>query len=336
VFITLFLDTFPEPSMTDRELALVLPTETDIELLAEDVEVARGYAEKSLSEATRAAYRSDITIFQAWCEARSVVPVPASPEAVASFAAAQADQGLKVSTISRRLAAIRMLHRAAGHEPPTHSEAVTATMRGIRREHGAAPARKTAATSEVVLAMLEHVGDDLKGLRDRSILTFGFATACRRSELAALTVDHVAEVDEGLIVTIERSKTDQEGQGQEVAVPRGSRACPVAALRAWLSAAGIEDGPLFRRLCRGGHVTEDPISPRTIATVVKKYAALAGLDPDDFGGHSLRSGFATSAAANGATLFRLMDQTRHRSVETVRAYVRRAGLFDRHPGEGLL
>jgi len=330
------MGTFPEPSMTDRQLAHILPTDTDIALLADDVEVARGYAEKSLAEGTRAAYRSDINVFKAWCEARSVAAVPASPEVVASFAASQAEQGRKPSTISRRLAAIRMLHRASGLETPTNSEIVTATMRGIRREHGAAPARKTAATSEVVLAMLEHVGDDLKGLRDRSILTLGFASACRRSELAALYVDHVAEVAEGLIITIERSKTDQEGQGQEVAVPRGVRACPVAALRAWLDAAGIEEGPLFRRLRRGGHVTEDAISPRTIATVVKKYAALAGLDPDRFAGHSLRSGFATSASANGATLFRLMDQTRHRSVETLRAYVRRAGLFDEHPGEGLL
>jgi site-specific recombinase XerD len=322
--------------MTDHEVALVLPTETNIELLAEDVEVAKGYAEKSLSAATLAAYHSDITAFRNWCEARGIQAVPASPEVVASFAASQAEQGLKPSTISRRLAAIRMFHRASGVETPTNSEIVTATMRGIRREHGAAPARKTAATSEVILAMLEHVGDDLKGIRDRAILTFGFATACRRSELAALVVDDITEVDQGLIVRIERSKTDQEGQGHEIAVPRGVRACPVRALLAWLIAAGIEDGPLFRRMHRGGHVTEGAISPRTIAVVVKKYAALAGLDPDNFGGHSLRSGFATSAAANGATLFRLMDQTRHRSVETVRAYVRRAGLFEDHAGEGLL
>jgi integrase len=144
------------------------------------------------------------------------------------------------------------------------------------------------------MAMLEYVSDDLKGLRDCAILTFGFATACRRSELASLTVDQVTEVDQGLIVRIERSKTDQEGQGHEIAVPRGIRACPVLALRAWLTAAGIEDGPLFRRLRRGGHVTEDPTSPRTIATVVKKYAALAGLDPDDFGGHSVDASSSSS------------------------------------------
>ena len=138
-----------------------------------DAQAARGYAERSLSDATRAAYRSDMEVFKIWCEARGVVAVAASPEVVASFAASQAEQGLKPSTISRRLAAIRMLHRASGVETPTSSEIVAATMRGIRREHGAAPARKTAATSEVVLAMLEHVGDDLKGLRDRAILSFG-------------------------------------------------------------------------------------------------------------------------------------------------------------------
>jgi len=319
-----------------KSSAVTIASNDELALLGRDAQAARDYASEALAPATRDAYRADIELFRSWCGPRGVVAVPASPEVVASFAASQAEQGLKPSTISRRLAAIRMLHRASNVETPTSAEVVTATMRGIRREHGAAPARKTAATSEVVLAMLEHVGDDVKGLRDRAILSFGFATACRRSELASLMVDHIAEVNEGLIVTIERSKTDQEGQGQEVAVPRGARACPVAALRAWLTAAGIEDGPLFRRLRRGGHVTEDAISPRTIATVVKKYAALAGLDPDDFGGHSLRSGFATSAAANGATLFRLMDQTRHRSVETVRAYVRRARLFEDHAGEGLL
>jgi integrase len=192
-----------------------------------------------------------------------------------------------------------------------------------------------AATSEIILTMLEYVDDDLGGLRDAAILTFGFATACRRSELAVIRHDDITEVAQGLVVRIGRSKTDQEGHGHEIAVPRGLRACPVRSLRAWLTAARIEDGPLFRRMLRGGHVTEQAVSPRTIATVVKKYAALAGFDPDEFGGHSLRSGFATSAAANGATLFRLMDQTRHRSVETVRAYVRRAELFDDHPGEGL-
>ena len=318
--------------MTDRELALVLPTDAAVELLAEDVEVARGYAERSLAEGTRAAYRSDITVFQGWCEARGVAAVPASPEVVASFAASQAEQGLKPSTISRRLAAIRMLHRASGVETPTSSEIVTATMRGIRREHGAAPARKT-ATSEVVLSMLEHVGDDLKGLRDKAIRSFGFPTACRRSELASFTVDHVTEVDQGLIVTIERSKTDQEGQGHEIAVPRGVRACPVRALRAWLTAAGIERGPLFRRLRRGGHVTEEPISPRTIATVVMLYAALAGLDPASFSGHSLRSGFLTSAATRGASVFRLIEASRHKSVDTLRGYIRKV---EDHAAEGLL
>ncbi len=321
--------------MTDPISALTIPAGSDLAALTHDAEAAKGYAERSLSEATRDAYQSDIGIFKSWCEARGVVPAPARPEVVASFAAWQADSGLKPSTISRRLAAIRMLHRASGLETPTNSEIVAATVRGIRREHHAPPAKKTAATSQVVLAMLDHVGDDMKGLRDRAILTFGFATACRRSELAALRVEDIREVNQGLIVRIARSKTDQLGQGHEIAVPRGLRACPVRALRTWLDAAGIEDGPLFRRVLKGGRVTEDAISPRTVASVVKNYAALAGLD-GDFAGHSLRSGFATSAAANGAKLFRLMDQTRHRSVETVRGYVRQAGMFDDHAGNGLL
>jgi integrase len=170
-----------------------------------------------------------------------------------------------------------MLHRASGLETPTTLEIVTATMRGIRLQHDAAPGRKTAATSELILAMLEHVGDDLTGLRNAAILTFGFATACRRSELAALEVADITEVDQRLVVRIRRSKTDQEGQGHEIAVPRGVRAYPVRPLRAWLAAARIEDGPLFRRMLRGGRVTDAPISPRTVGGRREKVRCPHGL-----------------------------------------------------------
>jgi len=164
----------------------------------------------------------------------------------------------------------------------------------------------------------------------------GFAGAFRRSELAALTVADLEEVDEGLRVHIRKSKTDQEGAGEVVPVIRGNGNCPVQAVRAWLEATGITEGPVFRRVGKGRKVFPAGLTPFSISEIVKRYAGLAGFTADEFAGHSLRAGFLTSAAENGASIFAMMDVSRHRSVETVRGYVRRAEEFNGHAGEGLL
>jgi integrase len=163
----------------------------------------------------------------------------------------------------------------------------------------------------------------------------GFATACRRSELVALDVEDLEAVEAGLHVTIRRSKTDQEGAGATIAVVNGSVACPVTALRAWLDAAGITTGPLFRSIRKGGKVGAR-LTAQSVAHIVKFHAARVGLNPADFSGHSLRAGFLTSAAKRGASIFKMMDVSRHRSVETLRGYVRDAELFKDHAGAGLL
>ena len=144
------------------------------------------------------------------------------------------------------------------------------------------------------------------------------------------------EVDEGLRVHVRRSKTDQEAAGEVVPVIKGNGNCPVVALKAWLEAAGISEGPLFRRMAKGGKVLPKGLTPHSIGAVVKHYAGLAGFNVSDFAGHSLRAGFLTSAAENGASVFAMMDVSRHRSVETVRDYVRRAEEFKDHAGSGLL
>ncbi len=128
----------------------------------------------------------------------------------------------------------------------------------------------------------------------------------------------------------------EEGEGQEIAVVRGRKACPVAAMKQWLEAGSITDGPVFRRMRRGGVVLPDPLRPQGIAQVVKEYAARAGYDPADFSGHSLRSGFLTSAAARGVSVFKLIEVSRHKSVDTLRGYIRKAEIFDDHAAEGLL
>jgi len=209
-------------------------------------------------------------------------------------------------------------------------------MRGIRRTLGTAPKRAAPATSDRIIAMAPQPDGSLATLRDRSLLLLGFAGALRRSELVTLNVDDIEEVAEGLRVTIRRGKTDQEARGAVIAIVRGEIACPVAALRAWLEAANIAEGPVFRRVRRGDHVQPERLTDRSVANIVKTHAKRAGLDPTMFAGHSLRAGFLTSAARRGATVFKMMATSRHRSVETVTAYVRDQELFKDHAGAGLL
>jgi site-specific recombinase XerD len=167
-------------------------------------------------------------------------------------------------------------------------------------------------------------------------LLLGFAGAFRRSELVALDVVDLEETETGLLVRIRGSKTDQERQGVTIAIARGDIACPVKTLRAWLDAAGIEAGPLFRPIDKAGTVRASRLTCRSVANIVKAYAERAGFDASMFSGHSLRSGFLTSAAGKGASIFKMMDVSRHKSVDTLRGYVRDAELFKDHAGAGLL
>lgn len=305
-------------------------------LPAPETQSAANYARAEKAEGTRRAYRSDFEIFRAWCRGRSVGALPTTPEAVATFLAHEADRKIRPSTIGRRLAAIRYAHKLAGLPLPTDDERVRATMRGIRRVVGLSSIKKGAATADRVISMAPAPDECLANLRDRALLLVGFAGAFRRSELMALNCEDIDEVAEGLRITIRRSKTDQESKGAQIGIPRGTVACPVAAMRAWLDAACIVSGPVFRPIAKGGHVQNTRLSDRSIADIVKRRAAEAGLDARQFSAHSLRSGFLTSAAGRGASIFRMADQSRHRSLDTVRHYVRNAELFRDHPGAGLL
>jgi site-specific recombinase XerD len=178
----------------------------------------------------------------------------------------------------------------------------------------------------------------LRALRNRAIILLGFAGAFRRSELVALNVEDLEETPEGMLATLRRSKTDQQGLGRRVAIPRGEIACPVAALRAWLDAAGITEGAIFRRIFnkRAQRVTERRLAPRNVAAIVKQSAARLGFDPSTFGGHSLRAGFVTSAVKRGANLIKITDVTGHKSLEMLKTYSGDAEAFVGHAGAGLL
>jgi site-specific recombinase XerD len=289
---------------------------------------------KALS--TRKAYGTDFRLFKAWCDGKGVGALAASPETVAAFLAHEAGTGTKPSTLGRRIAAIRYAHKLAHLDTPTDSEAVKATLRGIRRTFGGAKVRKAPAIAAEMHSMVAMAPDRLSGSRDRALLLLGFAGAFRRSELVALDVADITEAKTGLLVTIRRSKTDQEGEGITIAIARGDLACPAKALREWLDAAGIETGPIFRPINKGGTVGTERLTDRSVANIVKAYAGRAGYDASTFSGHSLRSGFLTSAAAKGASIFKMMDVSRHKSVDTLRGYVRDAELFKDHAGAGLL
>ncbi len=238
----------------------------------------------------------------------------------------------KASTIARRLSSISQAHRAAGYPNPTGSGRVKAVSAGICRVHGTAVDQAAPITVAVLRRMLEVAPPGLAGTRDRALLLIGFAGALRRSEIAALEAEALGEVDEGLVLTITRSKTDQEGAGRQVGIPYGSNraTCPVRSLDAWMQAARISSGPVFLPVDRHGRL--DPsrrgaLAPVATNRLVKSYARRIGLDPARYGAHSLRAGLATSAAEAGVAERAIMNQTGHRSLPVMRGYIRSGTLF---------
>jgi integrase len=241
---------------------------------------------------------------------------------------------MKPSTLQRRLAAIAVAHKAAGYESPTSHEVVRSVLAGTRRRLGVAQGQKEALGVDELRTMVTPLGDSAIDLRDRALLLVGFAGAMRRSELVGLDVADARFERAGVVLALRRSKTNQQGNAEEIAIPYGSdvTTCPVRALQAWLER--IDDGPLFRSIDRHGNIG-GRLSDHSVALVVKDRAAKAGLDADKVAGHSLRSGFATSAARAGKSEAAIMRQTRHKSVIVARRYIRQGTKWDDHAGHGI-
>jgi site-specific recombinase XerD len=291
------------------------------------------------ASSTRHAYTVDMRAFVAWCNARGLEPLPAAPETVRLHLAWFAALGRSPASVGRRVSAIKYAHELAGYETPTKDNHVRMVMAGIRREahkNGYVSKRKAAATSEKIRAMLETCDASMTGLRDRALISLGFAGAFRRSELVALRISDLTEEPDGLRVLIAKSKTDQPGEGQEIVIPRGAKIRPVESVQHWLAAASITEGLLFRRVHRYGAVRADGLSDHMVARIVKARCALAGLNPQEFSGHSLRAGFLTSAAEAGASVFKMMEVSRHKSVDVLSGYVRSANLYRDHAGAAFL
>jgi site-specific recombinase XerD len=275
--------------------------------------------------------------------------MPATPNSICNFIADQAsskDPELKAVTISRRLAAIRYVHKMAGITTiPTDDIRVKQTLRGIMRKKLSPKNQKSPSTGDIIVAMLEQIDTTtLSGLRDRAIILLGFAGAFRRSELVKLRFEDIKIHDKGMDIFIRSSKTDQEGQGFTKPILRGELHCPVIAVQEWADAAGIRSGYLFRAFIQGTQrlrpAENDPNKPEVadilVARVVKKYVSMIGLDENAFGGHSLRSGFVTAALLKGAPYEKIMEVTGQKSVKTLIQYYRNTKKYDDHAGEGLL
>jgi integrase len=287
---------------------------------------------------TLRAYEHDWKQFRIWCEQHRLVPLPAATQAVILYATdLTKNQRRKWNTLSRRLAAISQLHRQMGFESPARTWAMKQFLAGLRRELGVAPVRKRPVLVEDLKQILTQISDSLLGKRDRALLLLGFTGALRRSELVGLNMEDLEETREGLVVTVRRSKTDQEGEGRKAGIPRGSdqATCPIFAIEQWQAAAKIDSGPLFRVMNRHGQALPKRLSGEAVAIIVKRHVEKLGYNPALFAGHSLRAGLATSAAAAGKNERAIMNQTGHRSVTTVRRYIRDGNLFRENAADGL-
>lgn len=261
--------------------------------------------------------------------------MPAAPETVGAYLAS-AGEGYALPTLRRRVAAIARACRTTGHSLDTKHPAIRETLRGIGRKHGGRSRRSAALTTLDIRTLSEACETTLVGKRDRALFLLGFAGALRRSELVGLDVEHVIWTGERLKLLIARSKTDKEGAGVEITIPRGSSeiTCPVAALRAWLVDGKVKSGPLFRKINRGGAVEGKRLSADGVRQILLKRAKQAGLSAgwsEPLSPHSMRAGFITEAYRNGVPDEEIMGHTRHRSLNTMRSYVRRAKLSTTSP-----
>ena len=329
--------------MEDSTGLEIQKTEQDTSLrleLHKLTEQAKNYIQQSRAENTYKSYRVNWNDFEAWCRTHHLQSLPAEPETVALYITDLATRGKKASTIQRRLSTISQRHQSAGFETPTTHSTVKNAWKGIRRTIGVAEHGKAPLLIEDIRRMVRSQSMRTKaGIRNRALLLIGFAGAFRRSELVGLDVEDLDFRDEGLVITVQRSKTDQEGQGLLKGIPYGSDrdTCPIRSLQLWLETAGITSGAIFRSVNKGdkvilhrrrnGEVVEARLGGRDIARIVKKCAQRAGLDPQRYAGHSLRAGFATTAAERQVPEQEIMDQTGHKSLLMLRRYIRKGNVL---------
>ena len=296
---------------------------------------SQAYQDAADSPATLRAYASDWANFAAWCDKHRFTAMPATPEIVGAYLAA-AGAGYAMPTLRRRVAAIVRACQLAGHPLDSKHPAIRETLRGIGRTHGAPARRSAALTITEMRKLVRACGTTLTGTRDRALLLLGFSGALRRSELVGLNVADVTWTADGMEMLITRSKTDAEGAGARIGINRGKSAetCPVVALQVWLTAAEVSEGPIFRKVNKGNSVGRHRLTAGAVRGILLNRAKAAGLNStweEPISPHGLRAGFVTTAYRNGVPDEEIMGHTRHRSLTSMRTYVRRAKLGRANP-----
>ena len=268
---------------------------------------------------TLRAYKSDYKDFASFCLKNGFKLMPSEPKIISLYLT-YLSKSCKFSTLKRRLASISVIHRLSGHYIDTKHPMITENLMGIKRVKGShQKAKKPILINELKLIVnaIDKDKNEKNRFKNRALILVGFAGGFRRSELVAIVNEDVDFVPEGVKIFVKRSKTDQSGEGMIKAIPYfdNKTFCPVLALKQWIDNCKIKSGKIF------------DISDKSVALIIKKYASLAGLDANKYGGHSLRSGFATSAAESGAEERNIMAMTGHKTTQMVRRYIKEANLF---------
>jgi len=303
---------------------------TDIKALQEETILN---LQSSKATNTVRAYKSDFKDFGLFCAQNGFKALPSDPEIVSLYLTYLSTKDNKMSTLKRRLVSIGVIHKLKGHYLDTKHPSIIENIMGIKRRKGSIQKGKKPILINDLKLIIDVIdqekNEDIKKLRDRSIILIGFSGGFRRNEIVALDYEDLDFVSEGLKIDIKRSKTDQFGEGSKKALPYfdNSQYCPVVSLQKWIKISKINSGSLFRRFSKGSKLSKNRLTNQTVALLIKAYLQLAGIDSKNYSGHSLRSGFATSAAESGAEERSIMTMTGHKSTEMVRRYIKEANLF---------
>jgi len=289
--------------------------------------------EHSKAANTIRAYQSDFNDFRIFCSKNSFRSMPTDPKIVSLYLTQLSTNEAKMSTLKRRIVSIGVIHKLKGHYLDTKHPSIIENLMGIKRRKGSIQKGKKPLLinnlKEIIDAIDQQNKEEVKKLRDRAIILIGFSGGFRRNEIVSLDYEDLDFVQEGLKINLRKSKTDQFGEGFVKGLPYfdNSQYCPVVSMQKWIEISKINTGALFRRFNKGSNLSENRLSDQTVALLIKEYLKLVGIDSKNYSGHSLRSGFATSAAESGAEERSIMAMTGHKSTEMVRRYIKEANLF---------
>ena len=303
---------------------------TDLKKLHEDT---LNNLKLSKANNTLRAYKSDFKDFGAFCAKHGFKSMPSEPKVVSLYLT-HLSANSKISTLRRRLVSIGVLHKLKGHYLDTKHPAIIENLMGIKRKKGSIQTGKKPILinhlKQIIKVIDEQKIEKIKKLRNKALILVGFSGGFRRTELVSIDHEDLDFVEEGVKITLRRSKTDQFGEGQIKGLPYFNKEeyCPVNSLKNWIYLSKIKTGPIFRRFAKGSILTNHRLTDQSVVLIIKECLKLAGIENQNYSGHSLRSGFATVAAESGADERSIMAMTGHKTTQMVRRYIRDANLFN--------